>query len=68
MTEPLLPGDLVGMFLTMVEDEEQCTAFMKRPADEDEEDACGEYWKVVHKWMYDDEGDEEPIEQEPDSE
>ena len=52
----LLPGQLVDLFLTCVEDDEKCTAFMKRAPkrDDDEEEGesatDGNYWTVVNKW------------------
>ena len=48
---PLLPGRLCDMFLTYIEDEEACAAFMKRAATDDDEH--GDYWRIVDKWMCD---------------
>ena len=55
----LLPGALVDLFLTCVEDDEKCAAFMKRAPmrDDDEEEGetakDGNYWSVVNKWKCD---------------
>jgi hypothetical protein len=56
----LLPGELVNLFLTCIEDPDKCAAFMKRATREDGEvdgeeskEEGGNYWTVVERWMYD---------------
>ena len=58
---PLLPGKLVDLFLTCIEDPDKCAAFMKRATKEEDgevdgeesEEESGNYWSVVKRWMYD---------------